>query len=146
MKLDITFPGGKRVDAHTDGVTIMTDQSVAHGGEGAAPEPFTLFLASLGACAGVFALGFCQSRNIDTQGLRLTQEVEFDEATHRMTKVRLLLQTPPGFPEKYVSALQNTVNRCTVKRAMMDPPAFETVVEQAPAADGLSNPAAAAPH
>ena len=48
----VTFPGGKRVDAEYDGFTIKTDQSPKGGGEGSAPQPFDLFLASIATCAG----------------------------------------------------------------------------------------------
>ena len=43
----VSFPGGKRVDAAYDGMVVHTDQSVAHGGEGAAPEPFDLFFVDI---------------------------------------------------------------------------------------------------
>ena len=66
MDIEFTFPGGKRVDAQADGFLLHTDQPRERGGEGSAPEPFTLFLASLGTCAGLYVLGFCQTRNIRT--------------------------------------------------------------------------------
>ncbi len=40
MNISVSFPGGKRVDAHLGDRTIQTDQSLAHGGDGSAPEPF----------------------------------------------------------------------------------------------------------
>jgi putative redox protein len=49
MDIIVTFPGGKRVDAQAGEFTLRTDQSRDHGGDGSAPEPFTLFLASLGS-------------------------------------------------------------------------------------------------
>ena len=60
----ITFPGGKRVDAQVGPYLIQTDQPKDEGGDGTAPEPFMLFLASIGTCAGIYVLGFCQSRGI----------------------------------------------------------------------------------
>ena len=64
MMMDITFPGGVRVDAHFNGFNVATDQPERNGGENKAPAPFDLFLASLGTCAGFFALRFCQKRNL----------------------------------------------------------------------------------
>src|SRR6187551_2994305 len=43
----LTFPGGKRVEATVGRHHIVTDQTLAHGGDDSAPEPFELFLASL---------------------------------------------------------------------------------------------------
>ncbi|MCK5331318.1 MAG: osmotically inducible protein OsmC, partial [Candidatus Marinimicrobia bacterium] len=62
MDMKITFPGGKKINAEYNGQIIKTDQAVASGGNGSAPEPFDLFLASIGTCAGIYVLGFCQQR------------------------------------------------------------------------------------
>ena len=55
MEFRITLGENKRVDAHVGDFLIKTDQSVKMGGDGSAPEPFTLFLASIGTCAGILA-------------------------------------------------------------------------------------------
>ncbi|MDA8242639.1 MAG: osmotically inducible protein OsmC, partial [Elusimicrobia bacterium] len=57
-EMEITFPGGKKVNALWHGFEIATDQPKSSGGDNSAPAPFDLFLASLGTCAGIFVLGF----------------------------------------------------------------------------------------
>jgi putative redox protein len=131
MEIAITFPGGKRVDAAFQDSVIRTDQSPQSGGQGTAPEPYMLFLASIGTCAGIYALGFCQSRGLPTAGLGLTQRLEWNEVTHKLERVNLEVSLPAGFPEKYHDALLRAVDQCAVKRAILDPPAFE--VRTAPA-------------
>ena len=129
MQLAISFSGGKRVDAAVGGFTIRTDQSPDGGGEGSAPEPFTLFLASLGTCAGIYVLGFCQARGIPTEDIHLTQHVEFDPEKHRLSRVKIDIHLPATFPEKYRDAVRRAAETCAVKRAIYDPP--ELVVETA---------------
>jgi len=126
----VTFPGGKRVNATFDGFEIETDQSEKYGGEGAYPEPFQFFLASLATCAGIFVLGFCQKRDIPHDGIRLVQSWDHDEKTHLLTTVRIAIEVPAGFPEKYHSALVRAASQCTVKKTIENPPEFvvETVV------------------
>ena len=124
MEFDITFPGGKRVDAQINGWSIATDQAPRSGGEGSAPEPYMLFLASLGTCAGIYVLGFCQSRELPTDGLRITQHLEWEG--HKLSKVRFDIHLPEGFPEKYRDAVVRAAEMCAVKRALEDPPLFET--------------------
>ena len=51
MEMEISFPGGARVDAAFGDFVVKTDQSPHNGGEGSAPPPFSLFLASIGTCA-----------------------------------------------------------------------------------------------
>jgi len=127
----VTFPGGKQVNAAYQGHVLATDQTVENGGQGSAPEPYTLFLASIGTCAGIFVLGFCQARGLDSSGIRLTQSMEWDEATHVLKKVAIDIHVPPTFPEKYRDALVRSANGCSVKKAIMAQPVFDvrTVVE-----------------
>jgi len=125
--MEITFPGGLAVDARFDGFCVRTDQPVAYGGENSAPAPFDLFLVSIGTCAGFFALRFCQERELPTEGLRLTLETERDTERHRMSKIRLLIHLPTGFPGKYRRAIIRATNQCSVKRAILDPPEFDVV-------------------
>lgn len=127
MDILVTFPGGKRVDARLGDVIIRTDQPPELGGEASAPAPFDLFLASLATCAGVYALGFCQARELPTAGLSLTQRYEVDPETKLPRLVRLELQLPEGFPEKYRAAIVRAVEGCKVKKTVAAPPRFEVV-------------------
>jgi ribosomal protein S12 methylthiotransferase accessory factor len=120
----VSFPGGKRVDVDVGGFVIRTDQPRDAGGEGSAPEPFTTFLASLGACAGLYVLGFCQARGISTAGLRLMLQHERDPQTKRLTRVRIDIELPADFPPQYVAAARNTASHCAVKRVIAEPPEF----------------------
>jgi len=127
MSMDIRFPGGVAVTAHHKGFSISTDQPETNGGANSAPSPFDLFLASLGTCAGFFALRFCQQRDLDTTGLGLTLDTEHDPEAHRVARVRIAIHLPDGFPEKYRKAIVRSVDQCSVKRHILEPPAFEVV-------------------
>lgn len=127
MDIEVTFPGGKRVDARVGGLVVRTDQPVSLGGEGAAPAPFDLFLASLATCAGIYVLGFCQARGLPSDGLSVVQKVEYDEATKLPSRVRLELRLPPGFPEKYRPAIVRAAEGCKVKKSIAAAPVFEVV-------------------
>jgi putative redox protein len=129
-QMTVTFPGGKRVDASYNGFEIETDQAVDSGGDGSAPEPFVYFLASLATCAGIYILGFCQKRGISHEGVRLVQSWERDEKSRRLTTIRINIEVPPGFPEKYHKALVRAAAQCSVKKTLEKPPEFvvETVI------------------
>ena len=123
MDMEILFPGGKKVDAVYKGFTIRTDQPKESGGEGSAPTPFDLFLASIGTCAGVFVLFFCQQRGIPTEGIRMIQRTEREAGM--ISKITLEIRLPPDFPEKYEQALIRSAELCAVKKHMEAPPLFE---------------------
>ena len=124
MNIEMRFPGGLAVDAEYKGFLIHTDQPVESGGGGTAPSPFDLFLASIGTCAGLFALQFCRQRDIDSGGLGVSLTGERGEHG-RISVLRLELRLPPSFPAKYRDAIVRAVDQCTVKRHLRNPPAFE---------------------
>ncbi len=128
MEMIIDFPGGAKVDAHLNGVTVKTDQSPP-GGEGSAPEPFTTFLASIGTCAGIYVLGFCKQRGIPTDGIQLVQRMYPGATPGLIGKIDLEIQVPPEFPDKYYSALVNSASKCLVKRHLENPPEFDIHTE-----------------
>lgn len=131
MDMHITFPGGKRVNAEFGNFVVETDQAPRAGGEGAAPEPFTTFLASLGTCAGIYVLGFCQARNIPTEGLELVQHTEYDREARRLSRIQIDIRVPAGFPEKYLEAVKRAADQCAVKKVIFDPPEFViTAIQQ----------------
>ena len=94
------------------------------GGNGSAPEPFTLFLTSIATCAGLYALNFCQVREIPTDTMSLSMRYDFDLKTKRCEKLYIDLKLPTGFPQKYEKAILKAMDLCTVKRHMVDPPEF----------------------
>ncbi len=122
MEMVIDFPGGARVDAHFGPYTVPTDQPPAGGGEGSAPTPFATFLSTIGTCAGIYVLGFCRQRGIPTEGIRLTQRMSSDPETGRITDVKVTIELPVGFPEKYADAVVRAAEHCAVKRAFENPP------------------------
>ena len=128
MKIDVTFPGGLEVDAHIAGHTIHTDQRLKHGGGDTGPPPFDLFLASIATCMGLYALRFCQQRQIDTQGLHLELETLRSPDSAMIDEVKVRLSLPDGFPEKYSRAIERSMDQCAVKKHMVQPPRFETEI------------------
>ncbi|HUV36701.1 MAG TPA: OsmC family protein [Patescibacteria group bacterium] len=125
MDMIVSFPGNKKVDAEYKGFTIRTDQPVHAGGDNSAPAPFDFFLASIGTCSGIYVVIFCEKRNIPLDGIRIVQRMERNAETRMIEKIMLDIELPPDFPEKYRDALVKTVDLCTVKRHMFDPPEFE---------------------
>ena len=118
MEMDIVFPGGLRVDAIMGNMVIPTDQ------DGSAPAPFGLFLASIGTCAGIYVLGFCRSRGLPTEGIKITQRLHSNPATRMVDQVDLDIVVPPEFPEKYYDALVRAADQCAVKKHLESPPVF----------------------
>lgn len=122
MEMQIHFPGGKRVTSSYKGFTVQTDQPESEGGEGSAPEPYDLFLSSVGTCAGVYIIYFCESRDIPTEGIAMTLRFDRNEASHLVERIAMEILLPPGFPAKYRKAVIRAAQMCTLKRTLANPP------------------------
>ena len=127
----ITSGGGKKVNAEYRGFTIGTDQSADNGGEGSAPAPFMLFLASLGTCAGIYVYSFCQRRGIPTDEIKVVQKHQRREDGKGIGKITLEIEVPEEFPSKYRHALAEAANLCAVKKQIQNAPEFEVLTRVA---------------
>jgi putative redox protein len=123
--MSVTFPGGKRVDASYGGFTVRTDQRTEAGGEGSAPSPFDLFLASIATCAGFYVKGYCDTRALSTEGLELRMRVERNPETRMVAWLALDIRLPEGFPERYRDGVRRAADLCSVKKHLQHPPAFK---------------------
>lgn len=125
MDMEVTFPGGARVDAQFGPFSVVTDQPPQGGGHGEAPSPFDYFLASLATCAGIYVLGFCRKRDLPTGGLKLTQRVQWDQASGMINSVAIEIHVPQDFPEQYLDSLVRSASLCAVKKHIENPPEFQ---------------------
>jgi ribosomal protein S12 methylthiotransferase accessory factor len=131
MEMEIYFKGGKKVDAHWQGFTIATDQSVENGGSRSAPEPCEYFLAAIGTCAGIYIKNFCDLRGLSADAIKITQRADVDRLGI-ISKIALEIKLPGDFPEKYKKAVINSAALCAVKKHISKDVAFDicTVSEQ----------------
>jgi len=123
-EIHVTFSGRKEVTARLGDFEIRTDQSVKAGGEGSAPEPFALFLASIGTCAGVYVQAFCEARGLPYQGIKLIQRMQTTH-TGKIEKVDIEIIVPRDIPETYYPRIERVANLCAVKKTIQNPPEFE---------------------
>lgn len=114
----ITFPGNKKIDVAFNNFKIKTDQAKENGGDETAPEPFDVFISSLGACAGIYAKSFCDVRKLSTNHMYISSDVVFKEGQKLMEQVNITLHVNRDFPEKYIKAIIKSMNGCAVKNQL----------------------------
>ncbi len=132
MEMIIDFPGDARVDAHFGSFTVQTDQPPM----ASAPSPFETVLASIGTCAGIYVLGFCNQRGLPTQGIRIIERIDHSPLTGMVETIGLEIQVPPEFPEKYHDSLIRSAQLCAVKKHLEKPPRFDITTKVVEASAG----------
>lgn len=124
-EIRVTFEGNLKVKAEYRGFSILTDQPAYAGGDGSAPSPFELFLASIATCAGYYVLAFCKQRGLPAEGVYLTMSMEKGQASRMIEKIKIEIHLPSDFPERYTEAVVRAADQCTVKAHILKAPAFE---------------------
>ncbi len=129
MNVEITLLDGQQLKASFGDHEIISDQSIEAGGKAEYPEPFDYFLASMPLCAAFYIRKFCDSRDISTDGIKISQSNEnIDADDHYKKKLILSVELPDDFPKKYHKALLAAANTCTVKRVVQAAPEFEVKI------------------
>ena len=126
MEMIIDFPGGSRVDAHFGPFTVATDQPPSSS----APTPFDVFLSSIGTCAGIYVLGFCNKRGLPTEGICILESFHINPTSGMVETIDLEIQVPPTFPEKYYDSLVRSAELCKVKKHIDQPPTFNVYTKK----------------
>ena len=126
IEVNQTFQEGQNGfrKVHVSADSLKSYQPVQGSGQGTVPTPFATFLASIGTCAGIYVLGFCQQRGIPTSGIKIVQRMHSDRATGLVGQIDLDIQLPPDFPEKYKVAVIRSAEQCAVKKHLEHPPTF----------------------
>ena len=127
--MQIDFPGGKRVISTYKGFTVETDQPKKEGGDGTAPEPYDVFLSSIGTCAGIYVVYFCERRGIPTEDIKMVLSFRRNEKSHVAEKITIRLHLPDDFPRQYRKAVAKAAEMCSVKQSFLNPPEFDITAE-----------------
>jgi putative redox protein len=130
MRIEVNMLEGQELKASFGEHEIISDQSIAAGGQANHPEPLDYFLASMPLCAAFYIRKFCQQRDINTDGIKVFQDDTHIGENKYQKKFSIRVQLPDNFPEKYKKALMASANTCTVKKLIQAMPEFDISIAQ----------------
>ncbi|MDO9616409.1 MAG: OsmC domain/YcaO domain-containing protein [Pseudomonas sp.] len=128
MEIKVKFLDNLRLEAKFDDFTVVADQPIRYKGDGSAPGPFDYFLASSALCAAYFVKLYCDTRNIPTDNIRLSQNNIVDPENRYQQIFKIQVELPADISEKDRLGILRSIDRCTVKKVVQAGPEF--VIEQ----------------
>ncbi|MEY2948064.1 MAG: Ribosomal protein methylthiotransferase accessory factor YcaO, partial [Pseudomonadota bacterium] len=128
MEIKVNFLDKLRLEAKFDDFTVVADQPIRYKGDGSAPGPFDYFLASSALCAAYFVKLYCDTRNISTEHIHLSQNNIVDPENRYAQIFKIQVQLPPDISEVDRRGILNSIERCTVKKVVQEGPEF--VIEE----------------
>jgi ribosomal protein S12 methylthiotransferase accessory factor len=146
MEIKVNFLDKLRLEAKFDDFTVIADQPIRYKGDGSAPGPFDYFLASSALCAAYFVKLYCNTRNIPTENIRLSQNNIVDPENRYQQIFKIQVELPEDISDKDRQGILRSIERCTVKKVVQAGPEF--VIEEVANLDAdaqallMANPAA----
>jgi len=124
MEIKVNFLDNLKVQAKFDDFTVVADQPIRYKGDGSAPGPFDYFLASSAMCAAYFVKVYCNSRDIPTENIRLSQNNIVDPEDRYKQIFQIQVELPESISEKDRLGIKRSIDRCTVKKVVQTGPEF----------------------
>lgn len=128
MEIKVNFLDKLRLEAKFDDFTVIADQPIRYKGDGSAPGPFDYFLASSALCAAYFVKLYCNTRNIPTENIRLSQNNIVDPENRYAQIFKIQVELPADISAKDREGILRSIERCTVKKVVQQGPEF--VIEE----------------
>ena len=128
MEIKVNFLDKLRLEAKFDDFTVIADQSIRYKGDGSAPGPFDYFLASSALCAAYFVKLYCDTRNIPTENIRLSQNNIVDPENRYQQIFKIQVELPEDISANDRQGILRSIERCTVKKVVQAGPEF--VIEE----------------
>jgi ribosomal protein S12 methylthiotransferase accessory factor len=128
MEIKVNFLDKLRLEAKFDDFTVIADQPIRYKGDGSAPGPFDYFLASSALCAAYFVKLYCETRNISTENIRLSQNNIVDPENRYKQIFKIQVELPADISATDRQGILRSIERCTVKKVVQEGPEF--VIEQ----------------
>lgn len=128
MEIKVNFLDKLRLEAKFDDFTVVADQPIRYKGDGSAPGPFDYFLASSALCAAYFVKLYCDTRNISTENIRLSQNNIVDPENRYQQTFKIQVELPEDISANDRQGILRSIERCTVKKVVQAGPEF--VIEE----------------
>ena len=127
MEITVRHLGEVKFEATTRGHRVVSDQPPANGGGDVGMTPPELLLASLGTCAGFYAVQYLKARSLQTDGLEVVVSAEKAAQPARLESFRIAVFAP-GLDPRHEAGILRAVKACLIHNTLAHPPAIETVL------------------
>ncbi len=124
MEIKVNFLDKLRLEAKFDDFTVIADQPIRYKGDGSAPGPFDYFLASSALCAAYFVKLYCETRNLSTENIRLSQNNIVDPENRYQQIFKIQVELPEDISATDRQGILRSIERCTVKKVVQAGPEF----------------------
>ena len=124
--------GDVQFEINARGHKIYCDQPTENGGfdEGMTPPEF--LLASLGACAGYYAVQYLKANRLPLEGLQVRVHSEKASKPARLGEFSIDVAYAGQLSDKNRAGMLDSVRKCLIHNTLLNPPKIDVTVQGPP--------------
>ncbi len=121
-KLEVAYKGGMGFEILARQHSITVDLSKEKGGQDSGMNPPEVFIASLGACVGVYVARYCQNANLSTEGLKILMNWKYSDDKTRISNIDVEISFQHSDIGKRANALLEVARHCLIHNTLLNHP------------------------
>jgi len=130
MECLIEYCGKRKFKAGMNGFEVITDLPERVGGEDSAMSPTQLFISSIGACMGLYAVRYLKTAGLDPSGLSVRLDWDFSDDKTRVGRIDATIKVPNAELGARKKAVIAAAKKCTLHGTLKEAPEMNTVIEE----------------
>ncbi|HVX65459.1 MAG TPA: OsmC family protein [Bryobacteraceae bacterium] len=128
MEAIIRYLDGVKFEAEARGHKVLCDQPVSNSGKDEGMTPPEFLLASLGTCAGFYAVQYLTARSLPSEGLTVRVAAEKAAAPARLASFRIEINVPGLTDERHREGVLRAAKACLIHNTLAHAPAVDIVL------------------
>jgi uncharacterized OsmC-like protein len=136
LEVSVDHLGSVQFEVKTRGHSVVSDQPESNGGFDEGMTPPELLLASLGSCAGFYAVDYLKRQNLVVEGLKVKVTADKAKNPARLDDFKIEVDIPTGLSEAHRKGVEEAVHRCLIHNTLLHPPKISLDVKIAAVVEG----------
>jgi len=120
--------GAVQFEINARGHRLYCDQPVENGGFDEGMTPPELMLASLGACAGYYAVDYLKRSKNPVEGIGVRTTAEKVPGPPRLDHIHIELECPGLVEERHQKGILDAVRKCLIHNTLLHTPKIEVTL------------------
>ena len=122
LEVVTNYLGAVQFEINARGHKVYSDQPLESGGFNEGMTPPELMLASLGACAGYYAVDYLKRVKLPSDGVRVRTTAEKVHGPPRLDDIHIELDCPGATEEQHRQGLLDAVSKCLIHNTLLHTP------------------------
>jgi uncharacterized OsmC-like protein len=131
LEVLVNHLGDVQFEAKARNHVIYSDQPVENGGFDEGMTPPELLLASVGTCAGYYAVQYLKAQKLPLEGLTIRTMAEKAKAPARLSEIRIIIGGQSGLDARHREGVLQAARKCLIHNTLLHPPKIDVEVADA---------------